>query len=127
MNRTWRTMVMVLAVGALGWTTVTAGAEPAENAKPVMIRAWKDDVIPLYDKPNGKVVHSKPSEELDVGPAQPAAPGWLRIEVAGRSYFVEASLARTDLKLVGKTACERLEAGPKVAATRGYGSAECEE
>jgi hypothetical protein len=103
------------------------GVSSAEDAPAtVQIKKWKVDPVDLLDQPDGKVVASKPAAEL---PAQAtrAGQGWLKVTVGGQDYYVEASQARTDLKLTGKPKCEQLEGATAHAASRGIGEEGCEK
>jgi hypothetical protein len=52
--------------------------------------------------------------------------GWLKVNVGGKDYYVDASQARTDLKLSGKPKCENLGGATGHAASRGLGEEACE-
>jgi hypothetical protein len=98
----------------------------AEDTPPatVKIKKWKVDPVDLLDQPDGKVVASKPASELPLEAVR-AGQGWLKVTVGGQDYFVEASQARTDLKLSGKPKCEQLEGATGHAASRGIGEDGC--
>jgi hypothetical protein len=98
----------------------------AEDAPaPVKIKAWKADPVDLYDGPDGKVIASKAAAALPME-AERVGAGWLKVSVGGKSYFVESSQARTDLKLTGKPKCESLDGATGHAASRGLGEQACE-
>jgi hypothetical protein len=111
------TMVTALALHGI------AGAEDAP-AK-VKIKAWKADPVELCAGPDGKVVASKPASAMPME-AERVGQGWLKVSVGGKSYFVESSQARTDLKLSGKPKCESLDGATGHAASRGLGEQACE-
>jgi hypothetical protein len=92
MKASWLAIAAVLAIyGAVG----------AENApSKVKIKAWKTDPVELCAGTDGKVVASKPASAMPME-AERVGPGWLKVSVGGKSYFVESSQARTDLKLTG--------------------------
>jgi hypothetical protein len=117
MRFTWIAVVFVMALSA---------AALADDAKPVRINSWKADVIDLYDQPKGKVVEQKPAAELPPGEAKRVGLGWLEVQVGGKSYYVESTQARTDLKLGGKPKCDRLDGATGYAASRGLGEEGCE-
>jgi hypothetical protein len=98
----------------------------AEDTPPatVKIKKWKVDPVDLLDQPDGKVVASKPASELPLEAVR-TGQGWLKVTVGGQDYFVEASQARTDLKLSGKPKCEQLEGATGHAASRGIGEDGC--
>ena len=100
-----------------------AGAEDAP-AK-VKIKAWKVDPVELHDGPDGKVVASKTAAAMPME-AERTGGGWLKVSVGGKSYYVESSQARTDLKLSGKPKCESLDGATGHAASRGLGEQACE-
>ena len=98
-----------------------AGDAPAK----VKIKAWKADPVELHDGPDGKVVASKAAAAMPME-AERMGNGWLKVSVGGKSYFVESSQARTDLKLTGKPRCEKLDGATGSAASRGLGEQACE-
>jgi hypothetical protein len=100
-----------------------AGAEDAPTK--VKIKAWKADPVELYDGPDGKVVSSKGAAAMPME-AERVGGGWLKVSVGGKSYYVESSQARTDLKLSGKPKCETLDGATGHAASRGLGEQACE-
>jgi hypothetical protein len=106
----------------LALLTGTASAQDASTT--VKIKKWKVDPVELLDKPEGKVVASKPAAELPMEAVR-TGQGWLKVTVGGQDYFVEASQARTDLKLSGKPKCEQLEGTTGHAASRGVGEDGC--
>jgi hypothetical protein len=116
------------ALAALAQVTVlallaaTAGAQDASTT--VKIKKWKVDPVELLDKPEGKVVASKPAAEMPTEAVR-TGQGWLKVTVGGQDYFVEASQARTDLKLSGKPKCEQLDGTTGHAASRGVGEDGC--
>ena len=121
MSSTIKTVfVAVVAIFALH---AVAFAEDAP-AK-VKIKAWKADPVELYDGPDGKVVSSKGASAMPME-AERVGGGWLKVSVGGKSYFVESSQARTDLKLSGKPKCETLDGATGHAASRGLGEQACE-
>lgn len=91
----------------------------------VKIKKWKADPVELMDKPDGAVVASKPAAELPME-ATRTGQGWLKVAVGGKDYYVDASQARTDLKLSGKPKCENLAGATGHAASRGMGEDGCE-
>ena len=116
LSRLWPALVVALAAGA---------AQADDAAATVQIRKWKVDPVELLDKPDGQVVASKPAAELPLE-ATREGQGWLRVRVGGKDYYVEASQARTDLKLSGKPKCEQLTGATGHAASRGIGEEGCE-
>lgn len=113
-------LVMAITVALLH------GAAAAEEAPAkVKIKAWKADPVDLYDGPDGKVVSSKGAAALPME-AERVGGGWLKVSVGGKSYYVESSQARTDLKLSGKPKCETLNGATGHAASRGLGEQACE-
>lgn len=106
-------LIVLLAVGA------------AVADETVKIKKWKADPVELMDKPDGAVVASKPAAELPME-ATRTGQGWLKVAVGGKDYYVDASQARTDLKLSGKPKCENLAGATGHAASRGMGEDGCE-
>ena len=107
-------------------TLLCAGAAGADDAAAtVKIKKWKVDPVELMDKPDGAVVARKPAADLP-SEAVRAGQGWLKVAVGGKDYYVEASQARTDLKLSGKPKCENLNGATGHAASRGMGEEGCE-
>src|SRR5262245_51934800 len=119
--RSKRRVLWLVAAALLLQTAVAR----ADDAGPVKIKKWKADPVELYDKPDGKVVQSKPAAELPMD-ADRVGQGWLKVHVGDQDYFVEASQARTDLKLTGKPKCDNLGGATGQAASRGYGEGDCE-
>jgi hypothetical protein len=102
------------------------GAADAEDAPvTVKIKTWKVDPVELYDGADGKVVASKPASAMPME-AERMGSGWLKVSVDGKSYYVESSQARTDLKLTTKPKCENLDGATGHAASRGLGEQACE-
>jgi len=123
MPRSLHAVLALLAlIASLALLTVTAGAQDASTT--VKIKKWKVDPVELLDKPEGKVVASKAAAELPMEAVR-TGQGWLKVTVGGQDYFVEASQARTDLKLSGKPKCEQLEGATGHAASRGVGEDGC--
>jgi hypothetical protein len=115
---------LLLATAATVWLLGgLAGADDAASA--VKIKKWKADPVELHDAPDGTVVATKPAAELP-SEATRMGQGWLKVTVAGQAYYVEASQARTDLKLSGKPKCENLGGATGHAASRGLGDEGCE-
>jgi hypothetical protein len=110
-------------------TAVTAlvfhGTAIADEAAIVKIKTWKADPVELLDAPDGKVVATKPAADLPLQ-AERMGQGWLKVSVGGKDYYVDASQARTDLKLSGKPKCENLNGATGHAASRGLGEEGCE-
>lgn len=104
---------------------VVATVAGADDASTVKIKKWKADPVELLDAPDGKVVATKPAAELP-GEAVRSGSGWLKVSVGGQDYYVDASQARTDLKLTGKPKCENLGGATGHAASRGLGEEGCE-
>lgn len=118
------TIKAMLAVAAVVWTF--SGSALADDASAtVKIKKWKADPVELMDAPDGKVVASKPAADLP-SEATRMGQGWLKVNVGGTDYYVEASQARTDLKLSGKPKCENLAGATGHAASRGLGEEACE-
>jgi hypothetical protein len=112
---------ILIALFALVFATV-AGADDAATVK---IKKWKADPVELLDAPDGKVVATKPAAELPAEAVRSGS-GWLKVSVGGQDYYVDASQARTDLKLTGKPKCENLAGATGHAASRGLGEEGCE-
>ena len=105
---------------------VLGGSVHADDASAkVKIKTWKADPVELLDGPDGKVVASKPAADLPLE-AERMGQGWLKVRVGGKDYYVDASQARTDLKLSGKPKCENLKGATGYAASRGLGEEGCE-
>lgn len=115
---------MMLATATALWL-MSGGAGAADEPTAVKIKKWKADPVELYDRPDGKVVATKPAAELP-SEALRMGQGWLKVTVAGQAYYVESSQARTDLKLSGKPKCENLGGATGHAASRGLGEEGCE-
>jgi hypothetical protein len=121
MKLTIRWMIAV-SVGA----SLLHGLAWADDAgTTVNIKKWKADPVELMDKPDGKVVATKPAAALPMQ-AERTGQGWLKLRVGEKEYYVEASQARTDLKLEGKPKCENLGNATGAAASRGLGEQGCE-
>ena len=117
------TMKITLAIGmALGLFATMAAADEATAVK---VKKWKADPVELYDKPDGAVAATKPAAELPMV-AERSGQGWLKVNVGGKDYYVDASQARTDLKLSGKPKCDNLGGATGHAASRGLGDEGCE-
>jgi len=121
MKRMTQWMIAVSALACL--LQVLAWAE--DSGGTVNIKKWKADPVELMEKPDGKVVASKPAAALPMQ-AERTGQGWLKLRVDGKEYYVEASQARTDLKLEGKPKCENLGNATGAAASRGLGEQGCE-
>ena len=117
------TATKVLIVSVL--LSVCVSAAGADEGGPLKIKKWKTDSVELLDKPDGKVVTTKAAAEMPME-AMRAGQGWLKVSVGGTEYYVEASQARTDLKLSGKPKCENLAGATGHAASRGLGDEGCE-
>jgi len=117
------TNLILATAAALSLLTGAAGADDA--TAPAKIKAWKADPVELLDQPDGKVVATKPAAELPTEAVR-TGQGWLKVTVGGKDYYVEASQARTDLKLSGKPKCDSLDGGTGHAASRGLGDKGCE-
>ncbi|MEO8604457.1 MAG: hypothetical protein ABI629_17935 [bacterium] len=102
-----------------------AAAAADDTAATVKIKKWKADPVELLDKPDGQVVASKPAAQLPAEAVRAGA-GWLKVSLDGKDYYVEASQARTDLKLSGKPKCDNLNGATNHAASRGLGEEGCE-
>lgn len=116
--------MMKLVLG-LAMLVLLAGMAGADEGGPVKVKKWKVDPVELYDKPDGAVAASKPAAELPMEAVRVGG-GWLKVAVGGTDYYVEASQARTDLKLTGKPKCENLAGATGHAASRGLGEEGCE-
>lgn len=116
-------LIVMLTSLALALPVARAWAEDTPPST-VKIKKWKVDPVELLDQPDGKVVASKPAAELPLEAVR-TGQGWLKVTVGGQDYFVEASQARTDLKLSGKPKCEQLEGVTGHAASRGIGEDGC--
>ena len=119
-STTMRTLLMLAAT--LGLASGMALA--ADAPETVQIKKWKVDPVDLYDRPDGTVAATKPAAELP-GEAVRMGQGWLKVSVGGTDYYVDASQARTDLKLAGKPKCDTLAGATGHAASRGLGQ-DCE-
>jgi len=117
------TRMMLVAATALCLVSGVAGADDAPST--VKIKKWKADPVELFDKPDGKVVSTKPAADLPTDAAR-VGQGWLKVNVGRQEYYVESSQARTDLKLSGKPKCENLTGATGHAASRGLGEEGCE-
>jgi hypothetical protein len=115
--------MMTRSLGAA--CVLVALAALADEAGTVKIKKWKVDPVELLDKPDGTVVTSRPAAALPLEAVR-SGQGWLKVTVDGREYFVEASQARTDLKLTGKPKCDSLAGATGHAASRGLGDEGCE-
>jgi len=118
--RAW--LKTTVLIGLLVWGGVTRADDAAG---PVQIKKWKADPVELLDKPDGKVVTTKPAADMPVT-ALRTGEGWLKVSVGGKDYYVDASQARTDLKLSGKPKCDTLNGATGNAASRGLGEEGCE-
>lgn len=112
----WKVGLLVAVLAA----TVHADDAPAT----VQVKKWKVDPVELLDQPEGKVVASKPAADMPLQAVR-AGQGWLKVTLDGKDYFVEASQARTDLKLADKPKCEQLAGATGHAASRGIGEEGC--
>ena len=117
------TSLMLATAAALWLLTGAAGADDATS--PVKIKTWKADPVELLDQPDGTVVATKRAAELPTEAVR-TGKGWLKVTVGGKDYYVEASQARTDLKLSGKPKCDTLAGATAHAASRGLGDKGCE-
>ncbi len=115
--RYWKVGILTAALAA------TAHADDAPAT--VQVKKWKVDPVELLDQPDGKVVASRPASDMPLQAVR-AGQGWLKVTLDGKDYFVEASQARTDLKLSGKPKCENLGGATGFAASRGLGEEGCE-
>ena len=118
-------MQAMAKVATLAVFLMVVGVAVAEDAATVKIKKWKADPVELLDKPDGTVVTSKPAAELPMEAVR-SGQGWLKVSVGGKDYFVDASQARTDLKLTGKPKCDNLAGATGHAASRGLGEEGCE-
>jgi hypothetical protein len=114
--------MLLTVAAALVLSSTLALAE--EVGQTVQVKKWKVDPVELYDKPDGAVAATKPASELP-GEAVRAGNGWLEVSVGGQQYYVDASQARTDLKLTGKPKCDTLAGATGYAASRGLAQ-DCE-
>lgn len=120
-------IALVLAAALLiQWRAALVAAEDT-----VQIKKWKVDDVDLYDQPDGQVVETRRAAQLEATQAVRMEKGWLKIlakDEGGKehAYFVEASQARTDLKLSGLPKCDKLNAATGFAASRGLGEKGCE-
>jgi hypothetical protein len=118
-------VIRIVAVAAIAVCVVGGVSRADDAAETVKIKKWKADTVELLDAPDGKVVVSKPAAELPAE-AMRIGQGWLKVNVGGKDYYVDASQARTDLKLSGKPKCENLGGATGHAASRGLGDEACE-
>ena len=123
MTETIMTRTRGLWMAALAAMLLSYGTGRAEDAT-VQIKKWKVDPVELLDRPDGAVVATKPASALPVQ-AERVGQGWLKVSVDGKTYYVDASQARTDLKLSGKPKCENLGGTVGSAASRGLGEPGC--
>jgi hypothetical protein len=114
---------ILLATAALLCCGTRALADDAVTT--VKIKKWKADPVELLDRPDGAVVETRPAADLPAE-AQRMGQGWLKVKVGDKDYYVDASQARTDLKLTGKPKCENLGGATGYAASRGLGEEGCE-
>ena len=120
-----KSMRRIALIGAtVVMLTAAVGGAPGQPAK-VKIKKWKADPVELLDKPEGKVVATKAAAELPAEAVR-TGQGWLEVSVDGQKYYVEASQARTDLKLSGKPKCDNIGGANGYAASRGLGEEGCE-
>jgi hypothetical protein len=124
MRRTIMTRTTRLWLSAAAVLLLSHGTGRADDAV-VQIKKWKVDPVELLDRPDGAVVATKPAAALPMQ-AERTGQGWLKVRVGGKDYYVEASQARTDLKLSGKPKCENLGGTAGSAASRGLGEPGCE-
>jgi len=115
-------LLWATATALLFHCTVAGADEPGTMAT---IKKWKTDPVELLDRPDGKVVATRRAADLPAE-AERTGQGWLKVRVGGQDYYVEASQARTDLKLSGKPKCENLGGATGFAASRGLGEEGCE-
>ena len=120
-----RAMMKTMLAAAAAVCLLSGAAAADDAAATVKIKKWKADPVELLDAPDGKVVATKPAAELP-GEAVRTGQGWLKVTVGGKDYYVEASQARTDLKLTGKPKCDNLAGATGHAASRGLGDEGCE-
>lgn len=117
-------MLLATTTQVVALTALVGVASAEDAADTVRIKKWKVDPVELLDQPDGKIVASKPAAELPTE-ATRTGQGWLKVTIDGKDYFVEASQARTDLKLTDKPKCEQLEGATGYAASRGVGEDGC--
>lgn len=117
-------MLLATTTQVVALTALVGVASAEDTADTVRIKKWKVDPVELLDQPDGKIVASKPAAELPTE-ATRTGQGWLKVTIDGKDYFVEASQARTDLKLTGKPKCEQLDGATGYAASRGVGEDGC--
>jgi len=117
-----KTKWLLAALASLLFCTATAFADEPTTVK---IKKWKVDPVELLDRPGGAVVATKPAVDLPAE-AERTGQGWLKVKVGEQEYYVDASQARTDLKLSGKPKCENLGGATGHAASRGLGEEACE-
>lgn len=91
----------------------------------VKIKKWKADPVELMERPGGAVVETRPAADLP-GEAERTGQGFLKVKVGDKEYYVDASQARTDLKLSGKPKCDNIGGANGYAASRGLGEEGCE-
>lgn len=120
-----RTTGNLLLTAAVALFFVCSAAAADEGSAAVKIKKWKADPVELLDRPDGKVVETRPAADLP-SEAERNGQGWLKVRVGGKDYYVDASQARTDLKLSGKPKCENLGGATGYAASRGLGEDGCE-
>ena len=118
-------VIRILLISAAAALVLYGAASAEDTPAKVKIKAWKADPVELYDAADGKVVASKAASAMPME-AERVGGGWLAVSVGGKSYFVESSQARTDLKLTGKPKCESLGGATGHAASRGLGEQACE-
>lgn len=118
-----KAIIKVVLVGTI--LCAFAAVVAADEGGPVKVKKWKVDPVELYDKPDGAVAASRPAAELPMEAVRVGG-GWLKVAVGGKDYYVEASQARTDLKLTGKPKCEKIAGATGHAASRGLGEEGCE-
>lgn len=110
------------AVALLSWAALAVAVEAPEMVK---IKKWKADPVELMDRPGGAVVETKPAADLPAE-AERTGQGFLKVKVGDKEYYVDASQARTDLKLSGKPKCDNIGGANGYAASRGLGEEGCE-
>jgi hypothetical protein len=120
-----KSLTKLLLATAVAVFVLTGAARAEDAGTTVKIKTWKADPVELLDGPDGKVVATKPAADLP-SEAERMGQGWLKVRVGGKEYYVEASQARTDLKLSGKPKCENLNGATGHAASRGLGEQACE-
>ena len=118
-------MKSIATMGLVLGLALCAAAVAADEGGPVKVKKWKVDPVDLYDNPDGAVAASKPAAALPMEAVRVGG-GWLKVAVGGKDYYVEASQARTDLKLTGKPKCEKIAGATGHAASRGLGEEGCE-